>query len=85
VAFLGHIPGFGMTLILDHEDDYHTVYGNLYKALVSLGEAVDEKQTLGIVKALKTGDAPYLYFEVREKRLAVDPRPWFLLRALKKR
>ena len=83
VAFLGHIPGFGMTLILEHGEDYHTVYGNIYKAMVNKGDLVGEGDVFAMVKSLKTGQPPYLYFEVRERRLAVDPRPWIRLRPIK--
>ncbi|MFH1531135.1 MAG: peptidoglycan DD-metalloendopeptidase family protein [Pseudomonadota bacterium] len=83
VAFLGHIPGFGMTLILEHGEDHHTVYGNLYKVMVNKGDQVTEGDVFALIKSLKQGQPPYLYFEVRERRLAVDPRPWFRLRPIK--
>jgi len=83
VAFLGHIPGFGMTLILEHGRDHHTVYGNLYKVMVNKGDRVAQGDVFALIKSLKAGQPPYLYFEVREKRLAVDPRPWFRLRPIK--
>jgi len=82
-AFLGHIPGFGMTLILEHGEDHHTVYGNLYKVMVNKGDRVEEREVIALIKSLREGQPPYLYFEVRERRLAVDPRPWFRLRPIK--
>jgi murein DD-endopeptidase MepM/ murein hydrolase activator NlpD len=85
VAFLGHIPGFGMTLILEHGEDHHTVYGNLYKVMVNKGDRITEGQEFALIKSLRDGQPPYLYFEVRERRLAVDPRPWFRLRPIKTR
>ncbi|MBM4371110.1 MAG: peptidoglycan DD-metalloendopeptidase family protein [Deltaproteobacteria bacterium] len=83
VSYVGHIPGFGMTLILEHGEDYHTVYANLYKVAVDKGGTVTGGEVLGLIKSLRPGVPPYLYFEVRERRLAVDPRPWFHLRPLK--
>ena len=83
VAFIGHIPGFGMTAILEHGEDHHTVYGNLYKIMVNKGDRVEAGEVFALVKSLRTGQTPYLYFEVRERRMAVDPRPWFRLRPIK--
>ena len=85
VSFLGHIPGFGMTLILEHGVDYHTVYANLYKVMVNKGERVSVDQAFALVKSLRKGQPPYLYLEVRERRIAVDPRPWFRLRPIKQK
>ena len=85
VSFLGHIPGFGMTLILEHGVDYHTVFANLYKVMVNKGERVSEGQAFALVKSLRKGQPPYLYMEVRERRVAVDPRPWFRLRPIKQK
>lgn len=84
-VFQGDVPGFGLTLVLEHQKKYHTVYSNLYRVLVKKGEKVGEGQAIGTIRSSDPGkEFPYLYFELREDRLPVDPRDWFRLRALAK-
>ncbi len=84
-VFLGEVPGFGMTIVIDHGHGFHTVYSNLYKTHVVEGDFVGRSQTIGTVKKLASDGAelPYLYFELRQNRIAIDPKDWFLLRPLK--
>jgi murein hydrolase activator len=85
IVFLGEVPGFGMTIVVDHGHGYHTVYSNLYKTHIVKGDFVGRTQTIGTVKTLASDGAelPYLYFELRQNRIAIDPKDWFLLRPLK--
>jgi septal ring factor EnvC (AmiA/AmiB activator) len=84
VVFVGEIPGFGLTMVVDHGHDYHTVYGNLHKIQVIKGDALARNQNIGIVRSANPqgGELPYLYFEFRQHRIAVDPKQWFRLRPL---
>ncbi len=79
----GEIPGFGMTLVLKHGPIHHSVYANLYKLYIAKGAQVKAADEIGMVKSLRKGSPPYLYFEVREDRAAVDPKGWFRLRPMK--
>lgn len=83
VVWSGNIPGFGMTLVLKHGTSYHTVYSNLYKVNFEKGQKVNALDELGIVKTFRKDQPPYLYFELRENRASVDPKPWFRLRPMK--
>jgi septal ring factor EnvC (AmiA/AmiB activator) len=82
-VWLGEIPGFGMTLVLRHGPIHHSVYANLYKLYIAKGAQVKAADEIGMVKSLRKGSPPYLYFEVREDRAAVDPKGWFRLRPMK--
>jgi septal ring factor EnvC (AmiA/AmiB activator) len=83
VAFVGDVPGFGYTLIIDHGFGYFTVYSNLQKIVPLKGESVKDDQLIATVHSTSpAAEPPYLYFEMRENRAAVDPRPWFKLRAV---
>lgn len=83
VVFHGDVPGFGLTLVLEHQKKYHTVYSNLHRVVVKKGDVVKEGQAIAAIKSADPGKTfPYLYFELREDRLPVDPREWFRLRAL---
>jgi len=84
-VYSGDVPGFGLTLIIEHEKRYHTVYSNLHRVLVAKGELIKEGQAIASVRSAdRTKVLPWVYFELREERLPVDPREWFRLRAVSK-
>jgi septal ring factor EnvC (AmiA/AmiB activator) len=83
VVFLGDIPGFGMSMVIDHGHDYHSVFCNLQKIHVVKGDYVERNQLLGTIKRTdKEADLPYSYYELRFQRIAIDPKPYFRLRPL---
>ena len=78
VAFIGRMPGYGMTIILDHTEGYHTLESRLKRTLVKEGEIVESRQVLGTVGgASALGTPGTLYLELRHEGKAVDPSPWF--------
>jgi len=83
VVFVGEVPGFGLTIIIDNGHGFHTVYSNLFKIHVIKGDTVERNQTIGTIKSHGSArELPYLYFEIRQKRIAVNPKPWFRLRPI---
>lgn len=83
IVFLGEVPGFGLTIIVDHHHGYHTVYSNLTRTQVVKGDMVTRTQSIATIKSDSPGkNLPYLYFEFRQNRIAVDPKPWFRLRPI---
>lgn len=75
VAFVGSLPSFGETLILDHGDHYYTVYGNAEKAKVQVG---DEVKQSAVIASTGVGLKKYegIYFEVRHFSEPNDPLKW---------
>ncbi len=59
------LKGFGKTVILDHGDNFQTVYAYNSMILVNLGDVVEQNSV--IAKAGRTGRAkePSLHFEIR--------------------
>ncbi len=83
VVFMGEVPGFGLTIIVDHGHEYHTVYANIRQTLVLKGDPVARGHPIATVKSDRPGkELPYLYFEFREHRIAQNPKPWFKLRPI---
>jgi septal ring factor EnvC (AmiA/AmiB activator) len=73
VSFVGHLTGYGKTLIIDHEDGYSTVYSGNSVIFVKNGDMVPQ----GFLIA-KTGDplkkgACTLHFEIRKKYIPRNP------------
>lgn len=73
VVFSGKIGGYGQLLILDHGDQYYSLVGQLGEALKKEGDEVKE----GDVIARSAADSTPLYFEIRQRHIAVNPVAWF--------
>lgn len=76
VAVAAQIPGFGKTVILDHGDNYYSVYAFCSKLKVKEGAEVRESELLAHSGEGSPLFGPGLYFEIRHFTDAVDPRPW---------
>lgn len=77
VVFSGSIGGYGQLLILDHGDQYYSLVGQLGEILKKDGEEVKEGELIG---RSSLNNAP-VYFEIRQRHIAVNPVPWFGERA----
>lgn len=70
-------PRYGLTVIIEHEGGFKTVYSNLLTAeFVVEGEQVKQGQTLGTVGSSATfeiADEPHLHFEMLKDSAYVDP------------
>jgi septal ring factor EnvC (AmiA/AmiB activator) len=73
VVFSGTIGGYGQLLILDHGDQYYSLVGQLGEILKREGEEVKEGDLIGRSSA---ENSP-VYFEIRQRHIAVNPVPWF--------
>lgn len=73
----GEVPGFGVTVLIQHEDGWVTVYGNLQSATARIGETVAIGQQIGAVGSSGGAPQPQLHFEVR-----YSPSPRFKAKAI---
>lgn len=73
VVYSGKIGGYGKLLIIDHGDQYYSLVGQLGDVLKNEGEEVKE----GEVIARSALDNSPVYFEIRQRHIAVNPVPWF--------
>lgn len=64
----------GRTVVLINHGEYFTVYQNLKSVIVSVGNSVDTKQTIGVVA--NTGDDAVLKFQIRRGQAALNPEAW---------
>lgn len=69
VEYVGPLPGYGKTIVIDHGDHYYSLYTNNSSASVNEGESVVEGQPIAV-----SGSA--LYFELRHFSNAIDPAKW---------
>lgn len=70
-------PRFGLTIVVEHDSVYQTVYSNLLTSeFVVEGETVEKGQALGTVgnsAVFEIVDEPHLHFEILKNSIQVDP------------
>ncbi|MCH2170030.1 peptidoglycan DD-metalloendopeptidase family protein [Myxococcota bacterium] len=76
VRFSGWLGGYGQLVIVDHGDEYFTIYGHLASVAVDPGESVPEGRVVGRVGDTGSLEGPRLYFEIRKADEALDPLRW---------
>jgi lipoprotein NlpD len=74
VILSGSLPGYGETIIIQHEDQYATVYTSLGQRKVKLDDRVKQAEMIGrLGKGEGKGSEPRLSFEVRYQNKARNP------------
>jgi septal ring factor EnvC (AmiA/AmiB activator) len=76
VALATQLPGYGRTVIVDHGDNYYTIYAFASELKVREGHRVKEGDIIASSGLDSPLFGPGLYFEIRHFTDAVDPRPW---------
>lgn len=76
ISYVGHIPGFGTTLIVDHGDHYYSVYSHTQDVKVNTGDEVTGSQVLAQVGEAPLDGSSGLYFEIRHFSEPYDPQQW---------
>lgn len=70
-------PRYGLTIVIEHENGFQTVYSNLLTSeFVVEGEKVEKGQSIGTVgntAAFEIADEPHLHFEILKDLVQVDP------------
>ena len=70
-------PRYGLTITIEHDNGYQTVYANLLSSeFVVEGEKVEKGQSIGTVGNTATfeiSDEPHLHFEVLKDGVQIDP------------
>lgn len=76
VVFSDWLRGYGNLIILDHGDDFLTVYGNNDALFKVVGERVGGGVPIASVGTSGGVQESGLYFEIRHKGEPVDPMQW---------
>ena len=70
-------PRYGLTIVIEHQDGFQTVYSNLLTSeFVVEGEKVEKGQSIGTVgntAVFEIADEPHLHFEILKDSIQVDP------------
>ncbi len=76
VAFADWFRGYGQVVILDHGNDFFTLYGHIAAVHVRVGQRVQAGEQVGTVGDTGSLTGPSLYFEIREGTDALNPLNW---------
>jgi murein DD-endopeptidase MepM/ murein hydrolase activator NlpD len=71
---VGEDPEYGLFVLLDHPDEYQSMYGHLSRILVSTGTSVAPGQVIGLSGNSGRSTAPHLHFEIRQRGVSLDPQ-----------
>jgi len=76
VIYTGWFKGYGNLIILDHGNDYYTLYAHVADILVKEGDDVHQGGKIATVGDTGALTGPRLYFEVRYQGKPQDPEQW---------
>ena len=76
VVYSSHFDGFGVLVIVDHGENYMSLYAYNQEAAVQVGDWVDTQQIIASASATNTSQTSGFYFELRHNGSPVDPLLW---------
>ncbi|WP_332669804.1 murein hydrolase activator EnvC family protein [Aromatoleum sp.] len=79
VVFSDWLRGYGNLIIVDHGNDYLSIYGNNDALLKELGDDITGGDAIASVGASGGGLESGLYFEIRHRGQPLDPLQWVRL------
>lgn len=80
VQFAGPFRGYGLILILEHGDGYHSLVAGLSRIDVEVGRSVAPGEPVGVM-GRPSDRNPLLYFELRNNGQPTNPQPWLARRS----
>ncbi len=65
--------GYGFRVVIDHGNDYVTLYAHLRDIYVKKGQVVGKGQIIGVSGSNGNSTGPHLHFELRDFGILTDP------------
>lgn len=76
VVFAGWDKTLGNLVIINHDDNYQTLYGHNDKLLVEKGQEVLKGDIIAFSGNTGRSSAPHLHYEIRKNGEPIDPTPY---------
>jgi len=76
IIFSNWIRGFGLLIIVDHGDNYMSLYGNNKSLIKETGDWVSAGETIAYSNESSTKNESGLYFEIRKNGKPLNPSQW---------
>lgn len=77
IAFAGPFRHYGLLLIIDHGDGFHTLLAGLGSIEGNVGQLLLAGEPVGQMKK-SSKEKPKLYMELRSKGAPINPGPWLM-------
>jgi len=81
VVFAGPFRGYGLLLIIEHAEGYHTLLSGMARIDGTVGQHLLAGEPVGVMG--QTDGKPILYVELRHNGQPVNPLPWLTARKTK--
>ncbi len=79
VVYAGKFRGYGLLLIIDHGEGYHSLLAGMTRIDVEQGRQLVAGEPVGIMEQ-SGSDQPVLYVELRRDGQPINPLPWLAAR-----
>ena len=76
VAFADWLRGYGLLVVIDHGDNYMSLYGHNQSLLVEVGDWVEAGQDIATAGQSGNISQSGVYFEIRKQAKPENPEPW---------
>ncbi len=76
VVYADEISFYGKMVVIEHDGNYATCYGQLSRLLVSKGQKIRQGQVIGRSGEGGRGSDDYMHFELRRNGEAINPEPY---------
>lgn len=76
VAFADWLRGYGLVIVVDHDEGFMTLYGHNQSLYKEAGDWVEAGETIAALGNSGGRDEPVLYFEIRRNGQPTDPIQW---------
>ena len=76
IVFADWFRNFGLLIIIDHENDYLSLYGHNQRLLKSIGDFVQTGEKIATVGDSGGQKNSALYFEIRKGKKTLNPSLW---------
>ena len=73
IVYSGRLGGYRQLVIIDHGKEYYSLVAQLGELSKKEGDSVSQGDILG----RSSSDGSPLYFELRKRHIALDPKSWF--------
>ncbi len=76
IIFADWIRGYGLMLIVDHGNNYMSLYGHNQSLYKDVGDIVTSKEVIAALGNSGGSNTTSLYFEMRHKGKPINPETW---------
>jgi len=79
VSAIKNDPRYGLSITIEHENEFSTIYANLLATNVKEGDMVEKGQVIGFVGAtssFESLESTHLHFEILKSNVNVNPRDY---------